>query len=250
MRSRDRRGPLAPGRGRRKRLRRGLPTPLIRASHGTGRDRENSDRAMLHRHQSIDGAMDADLQRRMSVARLTAGRIVLAACSLAHGLLQRPEGGQVLNRAPCDEARAVAVAPDVDRQRPDGSAGQAVQRLRREPGELSAAGRGERAGGAERSTGTVRAGARSWSRAGIAANEGRLRSTEAGADDSGAGGSSHMGRRVPGGYRPCPDGGSSRQRRSCRPVGPLTPCTDVLGSCPASASCGRAAPVRCRSGNG
>ena len=153
MRSRDRRGPFAPGRGRRKRLRQGLLTPLIRASHGTGRDRENSDRAMLHRHQSIDGAMDADLQRRMSVARLTAGRIVLAECSLAHGLLQRPEGGQVLNRAPCDEARAVAVAPDVDRQRPDGSAGQAVQRLRREPGELSAAGRGERAGGAEKEHG-------------------------------------------------------------------------------------------------
>ena len=68
---------------------------------------------------------------------------------VAHGLLQRPERRQVLGRAPGDETRAVAVAPEFDRQRPDETAGQTVQQLRREPCEPGAAGQGKEARGAE-----------------------------------------------------------------------------------------------------
>ena len=76
-------------------------------------------------------------------------RTVPSQRGVAHGLLQRPERRQVFGRAPGDEARAVAVAPDVHRQGPDGPAGQAVQQFQREPGEPGAAGQDEQAGGAE-----------------------------------------------------------------------------------------------------
>ena len=46
---------------------------------------------------------------------------------VAHGPLKRPERRQVLGRPPGDEPRAVAVAPDLDRQRPD-AGGQGCRR--------------------------------------------------------------------------------------------------------------------------
>ena len=68
---------------------------------------------------------------------------------VAHGLFQRPERRQVFGRAPGDEARAVAVSSDVDRQGPDEAGGQPFQQFRREPGEPRAGRQGKQAGGAE-----------------------------------------------------------------------------------------------------
>ena len=99
------------------------------------------------------GAAPASGSRRTSQNSTTPGpparSVVPPEGYVPHGLLESPEGRQVLGRAPCDEAGAVAEAADLDRHRLDEFAGQAPKQFDREPGEPGASCQRDEASGAE-----------------------------------------------------------------------------------------------------
>ena len=76
------------------------------------------------------------------------GSAGVAERDVAHDGLELAERRQVLGRAPGDEAGAVGVAPEPDRQGPEEGAREAVEEGEREPGEVGAAGHEEQPGGA------------------------------------------------------------------------------------------------------
>ena len=150
----------------------GIPTVLLVIARGLAERGHAVYLVVFNRSGELDGRVPGnvrlvDLDTRKLVAALPKlvaygvaspqpGSAPLAERDLAHDRLEPPEWRQILGRAPGHEPRAVAVAPEPDRQGLEEPARQAVEEGEREPGEVGAVGHHVEPGGIRGSRVTCR----------------------------------------------------------------------------------------------